>query len=213
MKKYDDAFFLLNIVDALSDILFYTTCTEEQFLIETMRQDAVARKFENLGEAVKNLSARFCGKYPQIPWSHIARFRDVLSHHYFGIDQQTVWSIARNDAKDAYEAISKLEEYVKAMDDFRRKQQEKLQELRQKKDEIYNIARKHNVTRLFVFGACSRQNDLNFVADFKDASLLDLAALTNELEQFLDRRIAIFPLASLNECSFGDRVRKEMELL
>jgi len=62
MKKYDDAFFLLNIVDALSDILFYTTCSEEQFLIETMRQDAVARKFENLGEAVKNLSARFCGK-------------------------------------------------------------------------------------------------------------------------------------------------------
>ena len=213
MKKHNDAFFLLNIVDALSDILFYTTCSEEQFLIETMRQDAVARKFENLGEAVKNLSAQFCGKYPQIPWSHIARFRDVLSHHYFGIDQQTVWSIARNDAKEAYEAISKLEEYVKAQEDFRRKQQEKQEELRQQKDEIYSIARKHKVSRLFVFGASSRQNDLNFVADCKDASLLDLAALTNELEQFLNKRIAIFPLGSLLDRSFGDRVRKEMELL
>jgi len=213
MKKYDDAFFLLNIVDALSDILFYTTCSEEQFLIETMRQDAVARKFENLGEAVKNLSARFCGKYPQIPWSHIARFRDVLSHHYFGIDQQTVWSIARNDAKEAYEAISKLEEYVRAQEDFRRKQQEKLEELRQRKDEIYSISRRHKVSRLFVFGASSRQNDLNFVADCKDASLPDLAALTSELEQFLNKRIAIFPLGSLQDRSFGDRVRKEMELL
>ena len=197
----------------MSDILFYTTCSEEQFLIETMRQDAVARKFENLGEAVKNLSAQFCGKYPQIPWSHIARFRDVLSHHYFGIDQQTVWSIARNDAKEAYEAISKLEEYVKAQEDFRRKQQEKLEELRQQKDVIYSIARKHKVSRLFVFGASSRQNDLNFVADCQDASLLDLAALTNELEQFLNKRIAIFPLGSLQDRSFGDRVRKEMELL
>ena len=213
MKKYDDSFFLLNIVDALSDILFYTTCSEEQFLIETMRQDAVARKFENLGEAVKNLSARFCGKYPQIPWSHIARFRDVLSHHYFGIDQQTVWSIARNDAKEAYEAISKLEEYVRAQEDFRRKQQEKLEELRQRKDEIYSISRRHKVSRLFVFGASSRQNDLNFVADCKDASLPDLAALTSELEQFLNKRIAIFPLGSLQDRSFGDRVRKEMELL
>ena len=213
MKKHNDAFFLLNIVDALSDILFYTSCSEEQFLIEIMRQDAVARKFENLGESVKNLSARFCDEHPQIPWSHIARFRDVLSHHYFGIDQQTVWSIARNDAKEAFEAISKLEEYVKAQEDFRRKQQEKLEELRQQKDEIYSIARKHKVSRLFVFGASSRQNDLNFVADCQDASLLDLAALTNELEQFLNKRIAIFPLGSLQDRSFGDRVRKEMELL
>ena len=213
MKKHDDAFFLLNIVDALSDILFYTSCTEEQYLIETMRQDAVARKFENLGEAVKNLSAPFCDRYPQIPWSHIARFRDVLSHHYFGIDQKTVWSIARNDAKEAFEAISRLEEYVKAQEDFRRRHQEKIEELRQKKDEIYRIARKHNVVRLFVFGSSSRQNDLNFVADFRDASLLDLGALTSELEQFLDRKIAVFPLGSLKDCSFGDRIRKEMELL
>ena len=213
MKKHDDAFFLLNIVDALSDILFYTSCTEEQFLIETMRQDAVARKFENLGEAVKNLSDPFCNRYPQIPWSHIARFRDVLSHHYFGIDQKTVWSIARNDAKEAFEAISRLEEYVKALDDFRRRQQEKIEELRKKKDEIYGIARKHKVARLFVFGSSSRQNDLNFVADFKDASLLDLGALTDELEQFLDRKISVFPLGSLKDCSFGDRISKEMELL
>jgi len=137
----------------------------------------------------------------------------VLSHHYFGIDQQTVWSIARNDAKEAYEAISKLEEYVRAQEDFRRKQQEKLEELRQRKDEIYSISRRHKVSRLFVFGASSRQNDLNFVADCKDASLPDLAALTSELEQFLNKRIAIFPLGSLQDRSFGDRVRKEMELL
>ena len=65
----------------------------------------------------------------------------------------------------------------------------------------------------FVFGSSSRQNDLNFVADFRDASLLDLGALTSELEQFLDRKIAVFPLGSLKDCSFGDRIRKEMELL
>ena len=213
MKKYDDAFFLLNIVDALSDILFYTTCSEEQFLIEIMRQDAVARKFENLGESVKNLSDEFCRKHPQIPWSHIARFRDVLSHHYFGVDQRTVWSIAQNDAKEAYHAISHLEEYEKALDDFRRKQKEKVEELRTKKNEIYEIARNHKVSKLYVFGSSSRQNDLNFVAEFKDASLIDLGELTDDLEAFLDRKIAVFPLESLRNHSFGDRITKEMELL
>ena len=213
MKKHNDAFFLLNIVDALSDILFYTSCSEEQFLIEIMRQDAVARKFENLGESVKNLSDDFCAGHPQIPWSHIARFRDVLSHHYFGVDQKAVWNIARTDAKEAYQAITRLEEYVNALNEFNRKQREKVEELRQRKNEIYEIARKHKATKLYVFGSSSRQNDLNFVAEFKDASLLDLGALTNDLEAFLDRKIAVFPLQSLKDYSFGDRIRKEMELL
>jgi len=213
MKKHNDAFFLLNIVDALSDILFYTSCSEEQFLIEIMRQDAVARKFENLGESVKNLSGEFCAGHPQIPWSHIARFRDVLSHHYFGVDQKAVWSIARKDAKDAYQAITQLEEYVNALNAFKQKQKEKVEELRQRKDEIYQIARRHKVSKLYVFGSCSRQNDLNFIAEFKDASLLDLGALTSDLETFLDRKIAVFPLESLKDYSFGDHIRKEMELL
>lgn len=213
MKKNDDSFFLLNIVDALSDILFYTSCSEEEFLIEIMRQDAVARKFENLGESVKNLSSQFCNEHPQIPWSHIARFRDVLSHHYFGVDQKAVWSIAKKDAKEAHLAISQLEEYVKALDDFKRKQQEKVEDLRKKKDEIYEIARNHKALKLYLFGSCSRQNDLNFVAEFKDASLSDLGALTDDLEQFLERKIAVFPLTSLKDYSFGDRISKEMVLL
>lgn len=178
-----------------------------------MRQDAVARKFENLGESVKNLSEGFCAEHPQIPWSHIARFRDVLSHHYFGVDQKAVWNIARTDAKDAYQAITRLEEYVNALNEFNRKQREKVEELRQRKNEIYEIARRHKATKLYVFGSSSRQNDLNFVAEFNDASLLDLGALTNDLEQFLDRKIAVFPLQALKDYSFGDRIRKEMELL
>ena len=213
MKKHNDAFFLLNIADALSDILFYTSCSEEQFLIEIMRQDAVARKFENLGESVKNLSGGFCAGHPQIPWSHIARFRDVLSHHYFGVDQKAVWNIARNDAKEAYQSITQLKEYADALNDFKRKQKEKVEELRRRKDEIYEIVRRHRASKLYVFGSCSRQNDLNFIAEFKDASLLDLSALTNDLEAFLDRKIAVFPLESLKNYSFGDRIRKEMELL
>jgi uncharacterized protein with HEPN domain/predicted nucleotidyltransferase len=213
MKKHNDAFFLLNIVDALSDILFYTSCSEEQFLIEIMRQDAVARKFENLGESVKNLSEGFRADHPQIPWSHIARFRDILSHHYFGVDQKAVWNIARTDAKEAYQAITLLEEHVNALNEFNRKQREKVEELRQRKNEIYEIAHRHKATKLYVFGSSSRQNDLNFVAEFKDASLLDLGALTNDLEAFLDRKIAVFPLQSLKDYSFGDRIRKEMELL
>ena len=107
----------------------------------------------------------------------------------------------------------RLKEYADALNDFKRKQKEKVEELRRRKDEIYEIARRHKASKLYVFGSCSRQNDLNFFAEFKDASLLDLGALTSDLEAFLDKKIAVFPLESLKEYSFGDRIRREMELL
>jgi uncharacterized protein with HEPN domain len=45
-----------------------------------------------IGESVKNLSRRdFDKKFPEIEWSKIARFRDVLVHHYGQIDLHVVW--------------------------------------------------------------------------------------------------------------------------
>ncbi len=82
---------------------------------EKMRQDAVERKFEVIGEAVKNLSESLRGKYPEISWSHMARFRDVLSHHYFGVDLEAVWKISQKDAKTALEKVERLDEYIAAL--------------------------------------------------------------------------------------------------
>ena len=79
-----------------------------------MRQDAVERKFEILGEAVKNLSEDLRKIHPDIPWSHMARFRDMLSHHYFGIDYETVWIITQKDVPEVLEKISSLVEYILA---------------------------------------------------------------------------------------------------
>ena len=94
MKKRSDGTFLLHIYEALNDIVSYTSDGQAEFFAEKMRQDAVERKFEIIGEAVKNLSQGFLEKYPNVDWSYMAKFRDLLSHHYFGIDLDVVWSIA-----------------------------------------------------------------------------------------------------------------------
>jgi len=114
MTNRDDGFFLLNVVDALNDIISYTSVGHDVFVTEQMRQDAVERKFEIVGEATKNLSEELRLKYPDIPWSHMARFRDVLSHHYLGIDMETVWEISQTDVKNAFEKLTKIEEYLAA---------------------------------------------------------------------------------------------------
>lgn len=112
MKK-GDGFFLLNIVEALNDIIEYSDVSLDIFLHEKMRQDAIQRKFEILGESVKNLSKEIQNKYPNIQWSYMARFRDVLIHHYFGIDLMAVWTVSKENVPQTLNAILLLDEYLK----------------------------------------------------------------------------------------------------
>lgn len=52
---------------------------------------ATAKAFENIGEAVKKLPEEVTRDYPQIPWKEAARMRDILTHHYFGLDDRVLW--------------------------------------------------------------------------------------------------------------------------
>jgi len=51
----EDRVYLLHVRDAIADILVYAEEGEDEFLRETMRQDAIIRKLEEIGEAVKQL--------------------------------------------------------------------------------------------------------------------------------------------------------------
>jgi len=65
---------------------------------------AVAKAFENIGEAVKNIPKEIIDNYPQIPWSEIAKMRDILTHHYFGVDDKVLWDTIDSDF-DEFEKV------------------------------------------------------------------------------------------------------------
>ena len=69
--------------------------TDEQFMNDTRTQDAVVRNLEVIGEATKNLSTRIKKAYVHIPWKSLAGVRDKMIHHYFGIQYEIVWTIAK----------------------------------------------------------------------------------------------------------------------
>jgi uncharacterized protein with HEPN domain len=64
----DERVYLGHIRDAISDIAAYASVGEEAFLADRMRQDAIIRKLEIIGEAVKNGS-------PRNPRDNVPRFR------------------------------------------------------------------------------------------------------------------------------------------
>jgi uncharacterized protein with HEPN domain len=52
--------------------------------------DAVQGRVFTIGEAVKALSTDLRQAYPGVPWSDIARMRDLIGHHYYELDPQIV---------------------------------------------------------------------------------------------------------------------------
>ena len=52
--------------------------------------DAVQGRVFTIGEAVKGLSLGLGQRYPDVPWSDMARMRDLIGHHYYKLDPQIV---------------------------------------------------------------------------------------------------------------------------
>jgi len=97
MKK-DQKIFLQHIFESITFIeSFSKKLTKEKLAKNRMRQNAIVRELEIIGEAVKNLSPEFMQKHENVPWSDIARTRDKLIHHYFGVDISEVWDIVKED--------------------------------------------------------------------------------------------------------------------
>jgi uncharacterized protein with HEPN domain len=108
MKK-DAKVFVEHILDSIKKIKEFTRgISKKKFEKDIKLQDALIRRIEIIGEAVKNLPVNFKDKYTEIPWTEIAGMRDKLMHHYFGIDLNTVWKTLKEDMPELEKVIEKI---------------------------------------------------------------------------------------------------------
>ncbi len=97
MKK-DPKIFLAHILDSIHLIEEYSTnMTQAKFYKNRPLQDAIIRRLEIIGEAVKNLPTPFKTKYPDVPWKQIAGMRDILIHEYFDVDLLLTWKVVKQE--------------------------------------------------------------------------------------------------------------------
>jgi len=95
-----DNAYLRDILDSAKLIRSYVTgFTLADFQSETIKQDAVLRRLEIVGEATKRLSPEARAMFPDIPWQLAAGMRDVLIHDYDDVNLETVWTRRRRTCR------------------------------------------------------------------------------------------------------------------
>jgi uncharacterized protein with HEPN domain len=107
--KRDIKLFIEDIKENILDIeSFSKGLTLEKFEKDKLRQNAIMRSLEIIGEASKNIPLDFRKKYPKIPWKDISGFRDKISHGYFGVNLERVWNMIEIDLPELKKEILNL---------------------------------------------------------------------------------------------------------
>ena len=99
-EKRSQKAFIGDILECIQRIEFYIgDMTKDDFWKNKQIQDAVARRLEIIGEAVKNIPEEFRRQHPDVPWKQIAGMRDILIHSYFRTDVRLIYKTAERDSQ------------------------------------------------------------------------------------------------------------------
>lgn len=108
--KREWRFYLNDMTDFASKVLSYTEGMEQDEFVESaLTYDATLRNLELIGEAATHIPDEIRASHPEIPWRMIIATRNRLIHGYLGIDNDTLWSIIRDDIP---ELLSKLRAFT-----------------------------------------------------------------------------------------------------
>ena len=73
--------------------------------------DAISMRLQVIGESVKRIQKKdlsLLNRFAEIDWDKIARFRDLVSHHYDHVDHEIVYDICQNHIPRLKDTIGKM---------------------------------------------------------------------------------------------------------
>ena len=100
---------LQHILDAISEIESYTRQVGfDDFVANSMMRFASIKQLEIIGEAANSLTDEFKRRFSNIEWRSIVGLRNILVHHYFGIDENVVWDIIQKDVPELKMKVAEI---------------------------------------------------------------------------------------------------------
>jgi uncharacterized protein with HEPN domain len=88
---------LLDILEAIERIEKYAVRGKTAFLEDELIQNWMVNHISLIGEACRAIPDEFQASHANVPWADIIAMRNLLVHHYFGIDKEAVWSVVERD--------------------------------------------------------------------------------------------------------------------
>ena len=102
-------FYIDDMIGFASKVIVYTEGMEQSaFVASGLTYDATLRNIELIGEAATHVPPDVRERHGEIPWRLIIATRNRLIHGYLGIDNDTLWSIIRDELPDLLSALEAL---------------------------------------------------------------------------------------------------------
>ncbi|MCW7471685.1 HepT-like ribonuclease domain-containing protein [Leptospira kanakyensis] len=73
--------------------------------------DSIAMRLQAIGDNIKSihkLDNQFLQKFPEIEWEKIMKMRDIISHHYEGLDHEIIFNICKNKIPELKISITSI---------------------------------------------------------------------------------------------------------
>jgi|WetSurMetagenome_2_1015567.scaffolds.fasta_scaffold1050411_1 uncharacterized protein with HEPN domain len=94
-EKRSIRLYLEEIVESMDKIERYMEGQSfDHFIQDEKLIDAVERNLEKIGEAASCLPDDLRNKYPEVPWKSMIGLRNIVIHHYFGVDREIIYQIS-----------------------------------------------------------------------------------------------------------------------
>lgn len=107
--KRDYKLFIDDIRESTRLIEEYTkNLSESDFKKDTKVQDAVIRRLEIMGEAVKNIPISLKEKNKHVLWFEISNFRNLVIHSYYEVYQNRIWETIKEKIPTIKESMKRI---------------------------------------------------------------------------------------------------------
>jgi uncharacterized protein with HEPN domain len=102
-------FYLDDMIDFAGKVLAYTDSLDQAgFAASGLTYDATLRNLELIGKAATHIPDDVRAAHPEIAWRMIIATRNRLIHGYLGSDDDTLWSIIRDDVPELLPLLKPL---------------------------------------------------------------------------------------------------------
>lgn len=100
---------LYDILTAVEKIENFTRqASLSELMDDEKTKDAVLRNLQVIGDAAKNIPEAFIVQHPEVDWGGIAGMRDIITHRYFRVDWQLLWTTIHEELPVLHAQIQKL---------------------------------------------------------------------------------------------------------